>query len=129
MSVGTLIFRIQILTKSNQYEIVGVGSSVLENEGELTMQSKDKVNVIKRVHRTDPKIEARLKTLAHRYGRKKLQGWFYDDPPPFVMSLAAYVRMCGTWVGYRAFVREDEAQEFVYGLRCLPGWLDRRPAY
>lgn len=93
------------------------------------MKLKSKVTVTKRVHKMDSATDKRLKTLARRHGKKKLQRWFYDDPSPFVMSLAEYVRMCGTWLGYRAFVRDDEAQEFVYRLQHLPRWLDRKPAY
>jgi hypothetical protein len=66
--------------------------------------------------RTGKRVSAVLRKLAKRHGRKKLQRFYYDDPLAYVMPYIEYVRMCGTHVGYRAFVRVDEAQLFVQEL-------------
>jgi hypothetical protein len=66
-----------------------------------------------------------LRKLAKRYGVNTLRRWRYDERLAWVMSLADYVRMFGTHVGYRPFVRVDESMLFVQMLPSLPSWLSR----
>lgn len=78
-----------------------------------------------RKRRFNPEVDAMLRKLARRFGRKTLQRFRYDDPCAYVMSFADYVRMCGTHVGYSAFVREDVVRLFVQRLPSFPAWLER----
>ena len=70
-------------------------------------------------------FEVKVFEIVRRYGSRQVRAWWFDGPGELerVMTRREWVRIYGTFVGYKAHVHELESERLISSLPRLPDWV------